>query len=162
MALLGDLMKRWKGEASQSRLKFKTLHCSRSSATRLDGECQSCCGLCIQDIINEEISRYLLPAANLRPCCSQCTGLPCSGLQPRWCMKKRASGHSGLRELHSWLSGGSQGQRGPMGPRGSFKRCELFLKGLLLTDTMTAVIKCFELNLYKINLINHFKSISYC
>lgn len=72
-------------------------------------------------------------------------------------MKKCASGH---RELHSWLSGGSQGQRGPTGPRARFNHCELFLQGLLLTDITTAVIKCFELNLYKIKLIKHSKSIN--
>lgn len=101
----------------------------------------------------------MVPLSTPCPCCSQCTSLPCSGLQPRWCTKKCASGH---RKLHSWLSGGSQGQRGPTGPRGRFNHWELFLTGQLLTDITTAVIKCFELNLYKIKLTKHFKSINSC
>lgn len=45
-------MKWWEGEASKSHPKFKMLHYSLSNATSLNGECQSCCSLCIHDILS--------------------------------------------------------------------------------------------------------------
>lgn len=77
MALLGDLMKRWKGEASQSRLKFKMLpQQSHRSGWWMPGVLWS---LHPGHVTNEELSRYLLALpVHAAPSAQVCLAPGCS------------------------------------------------------------------------------------
>lgn len=77
MALLGDPMKRWKGEASQSHLKFKMLpqQCHRSGWWMP----VVLWSLHPGHVINRELSRYLLPLPDhAAPSAQVCLAPGCS------------------------------------------------------------------------------------